>query len=145
LKKALAIIIAGVALVLGLFYLAKSGMVESVAAAAQDSIVPDSSVSSSNETSIPNTIGTDTSNIEYAAKAFITYITSMAKRFVDVVSDIVAGETMTETIINGGILAAVFVVLGYLAMVIAKFIRFLFYAAAIFTVGVTILYIMGLI
>jgi len=134
--KLLLLIAAGVALVLGLFYLAKAGIVENAAVARiSDSV-------SSDGTSIPNN---NEASIEYAARTFVSYATSIAKKFVETVSDMVAGKTVTETIINGSVLAAIFVILGYLAILFAKFIRFLFYAAAVFTVGVTILHILGMV
>jgi len=153
-KKSLLVVVVAIVLVLGLFYLFKSGMLASVpsignvASAAASVSSASSGVSSESAESMPNTEGTgisiDTDSVTHAAKVFISSITGIAMRFVEMVSEMIRGETVTETAINGAVVTLIFVVLGYFSMLIARFIRFLFFAAAAFTAGLTMLYVMGL-
>lgn len=142
-KKWLLIIIAGVGVALGVFYLVKSGALATLAVPRSVSVTVPTSRSSS--TSSVQVTKVDESTLIQSVKLFIYSVSSFAKKFIELVADIVKGGSTTETLINGGILTAVFIALGYLAMVLAKFIRFLFYAAAAFTVGITIMCFLGMI
>jgi len=69
----------------------------------------------------------------------------IGRKFVAFILDMISAESPMQTLINGAILSIVFLVLGYLSVAIAKFIRFLLYAAAVFTMGITIMQVLGMI
>lgn len=146
-RGALLGIVAAVLLVLGLFYLVKSGVLselletDSVSATVETS---SATVSTANEVSRPNT-GFDSSTILNGFKLFLQGMVTIAQRFVEIIVDMVSADSPSQTLINGAILTGVFVLLGYLAVLVAKVFRFIFIAAAIFTAGITVLYVLGLI
>jgi len=162
-RKPLLVVIAAIVLVLVLFYLYKSGVITSVlgfsngfssvsdevAAVAASGSSASSSVSTGSAESSPITVGSgsvsiNADSVTHAAKVFITGITSIAMRFVEMVSEMIRGKTVTETVINGAVLTLIFVGLGYFSVLIARFIRFLFFVAAAFTAGLTMMYVLGL-
>jgi len=141
--KALLAIVLAIAAVLGMFYVARSNMLDVAVQRATGSA--EVNVSTSNEVSIPNKIEVNHQTAIDIAKMVIYGAISVGQKFAEFVAETVRGENLTQTIINGAILSAVFFVLGYLSVVLAKLIRFLFYAAGIFTAGITMMYVLGLI
>jgi len=146
-RGALLGIVAAVLLVLGLFYLVKSGVLSELLETDSVSTTVETSsatVSTANEVSRPNT-GFDSSTILNGFKLFLQGMVTIAQRFVEIIVDMVSADSPSQTLINGAILTGVFVLLGYLAVLVAKVFRFIFIAAAIFTAGITVLYVLGLI
>jgi len=146
-RGALLGIVAAVLLVLGLFYLVKSGVLSELLETNTVSATVETSsatVSTANEVSRPNT-GFDSSTVLNGFKLFLQGMVTIAQRFVEIIVDMVSADSPSQTLINGAILTGVFVLLGYLAVLVAKVFRFIFIAAAIFTAGITVLYVLGLI
>jgi len=91
-------------------------------------------VSSSNEMSSPNLGGVST---------VFHRVLDVGRRFVYTLLSWIRGSDVMETVINGGLLALVFFVLGYIAVAFARVVRVVLYALSVLTLFLTVLMVIG--
>ena len=86
---------------------------------------------------------TSSPNIKNVVSTVFYKVLDVGRQFVYMLMSWIQGSSTFETIVNGGLLALAFFVLGYVAVVFAKIARLILYALSIVVVVLTVLMVIG--
>jgi len=143
--KAVLIFILIMAAVFGAVFIYRYGLpraqvVPNDSSAATSTTTSSSSSSASTGSSSNNTV----SAVASTAISYIDKIVDSVRYVITWIVSSVKASDVSATIIKGTALTAVFFILGYFVMTVAKFIRFILYGLGLITAIVTVLAVLGL-
>jgi len=113
--------------------------------ASSSSAISSTTVATATSSSIPsNSSNSNTSGMVSTAVSYLSKIGDILKTVIEWIISSIKSSDIGATVVKGIVMTSVFIILGYLVNVVAKFIKFILYGFGVITAIITMLIVLGI-